>query len=170
MTKTKDKAAPLSKIVVRAKINNAIVHIADSAIEATRWMERKNCPIDQYTITKSYTGYAAYYNRQRKTWFPPEFKCEGNEFATVVDELTRWCHAAWEQDRENHPSPAGRQEVWERWHDVIALLNIASLSTVRNPDFRYRFGPLSPPEGKGHELRIGVIPTPLAELERVKWL
>lgn len=168
---TKAKPVPVpSRIVVRAKVNGAIVHHAASAIEATRWMERKNCPLADYTISKSYTAWAAYYNRVLKMWFEPEFRSEAGQFGLAVDALQAWVHQQWEVDRNNHPSPAGRAEVWERWNDVVALLNIASLTSVRNPQFNYRFGPLSPPEGRGHDLRLGVVPTPVEELDRLKWV
>lgn len=158
-----------SRMVVRAKQNNAVVHHAESGSAAIRWMARRNCLVADYTITKSYTAYAAYYNKALGLWFEPEFRFEAPRFDAAVDALTGWVHQSWEWERENRPSPAGRQQAWERWHDVIALLNIASLTMIRQPQFKYRFGPLSPPEGKGYDLRLGVIATPVEELERMKW-
>lgn len=137
------------------------------SIEAIRWMRDHADSIKGWTVSKSYLIEVGYFDRRvpAQVTFEPEFRAEYSTFPTAMDKLVGWLHASWEQDRDNHPSPAGRQIVWERWNDVVALVNISSLTLLPNPMFSYRFGPLSPPEGKGHELRISVVPTPISVLD-----
>jgi hypothetical protein len=133
------------------------------SIHAVRWMRDNADSIEGWSVTKSYIVRAGYWDRsrdpKRAIAFEPEMYVEVPTFPEAMDALAGWLHAMWEQDRSNHPSPAGRHQAWARWNDVIALANIASLTILPNPAFAYAFGPLSPPEGKGHDLRISVAPT-----------
>lgn len=141
------------------------------SIEAVRWMRDNADSIEGWSVTKSYTVRAGFWDRSRgrdnAVAFEPEFNIEVATFPEAMDKLAAWLHTMWEQDRDNHPSPAGRHQAWERWHDVIALANIASLTLLPNPAFAYSFGPLSPPEGRGHDLRLHVAPTADATLIRM---
>lgn len=141
------------------------------SIQAVKWMRDNADSIEGWSVTKSYIVRAGYWDRRRDPKnaiaFEPELHGEISNFPEAMDELARWLHASWEQDRANHPSPVGRQQAWERWHDVIALANIASLTMIPNPAFSYAFGPLSPPEGLGHDLRVSVRPTSDDELIKI---
>lgn len=141
------------------------------SIEAVRWMRDNADSIEGWAVTKSYIVRAGFWDRRRgpanAVAFEPEMYDEIPTFPEAMDHLATWLHKSWEQDRSNHPSPAGRQQAWERWHDVIALANIASLTLIPNPAFAYSFGPLSPPEGMGHDLRLHVAPTADATLIRM---
>lgn len=134
------------------------------SIQAVRWMNANADSIEGWSVTKSHIVRAGYWDRSRgkgnAVAFEPELYVEIPTFPEAMDRLATWLHQQWEQDRDNHPSPAGRAQVWERWHDVVALANIASLTLLPNPAFAYSFGKLSPPEGKGHDLRVYVAPTP----------
>lgn len=120
-----------------------------------------------FTVTKSFTAAAWYSNLDNSKVFDPEYQSERGDYHKSLNTLLFWCHQSWEQDRENHPSPAGRSQVWERWHDVIALMQIADLTLDPNPRFDYDFGKLSPPEGNGYRLKIAVFPTPESVLKEL---
>jgi hypothetical protein len=113
-------------------------------------------------VTQSYTATVRYWDRshQPERAFPTEFEAERPTFSAAMDALAGWLHVAWEQDRANHPSTAGRTMAFNRWNNILQLANIAGLTLLRNPGFRYAFGNESPPEGRGHDLRILVGPTP----------
>jgi hypothetical protein len=113
-----------------------------------------------YKVTKSYTAVARFVHPKDPTQrVEPEWVGEFEAFDVAMNALNGWVHRSWEQDRDNHPSPAGRTQVWERWHDVSALIHLSELTLIPNPAFAYDFGPLSPPEGKGWLLRLSVFPT-----------
>jgi hypothetical protein len=120
-----------------------------------------------FEVTKSFTAAAWYSNKDNSKVFDPEFQSERGTYTKSLNTLLFWTHQSWEQDRENHPSPSGRSQAWERWHDVIALMRIADLTLNPNPTFSYDFGQLSPPEGKGYRLKIAVFPTPEAMLQEM---
>ena len=164
-------SADPSRWVVR--YNYAVVSHHPTSKAAARWLRDYTgdslvaAVQRDWLISKSYTVTARYWDRSKKPIeaFPAEFQAERMTFSGAMDALGGWIHRSWEQDRDNHPSNAGRQMAWERWHDVLALTNIASLTLIPNPGFKYAFGPLSPPEGKGHDLRLVVAPTPSAILD-----
>lgn len=115
-----------------------------------------------YYVTRSYWVKAGYRG------FEPEFQSEQPSFDDAADALRAWVQRQWTNDQDNHPTAAGREAARVRWHDVDALLHLASLSMIKNPSFRYDFGPLSPPEGKGHRLVIEIQPTPMSVLESLR--
>lgn len=160
------RSASESRWVVRQ--HGKILSHHKTSRDAVRWLgsqypgvEMKDLIEQGVKVTQSFTVTARYWDRRYNPprTFPAEFTAEAESFADAMDILGTWLHRSWEQDRDNHPSPVGRQQAWERWHDVLALSHIASLTMIKNPTFRYAFGPLSPPEGKGHDLRLLVVPT-----------
>lgn len=141
--------------------HGAIMSYHQTSRQAVRWLrDNADSPLG-WKVTKSYGFTVRYWDRSFKPEraFPAETASEHETFADAMDEVGAWIHSSWEYDRSNHPSPAGRQAAWERWHDVLALSHIAALTLISNPGFSYAFGNLSPPEGRGHDLRIRVAPS-----------
>lgn len=152
-----------------ARKHGAIQSWHRSARSAVQWMTNHADSINGWQVTKSFVIRAAYWDRSvvPNREFEPELLVESPTFPAAMDALASWLHQSWEQERDNHPSPVGRQQAWERWHDVIALANISSLTLLPNPAFQYAFGRMSPPEGKGHDLRLSVFPTSASELDLI---
>lgn len=141
--------------------HGAIRSFHKTSRQAVRWLrDNADSPLG-WKVTKSYTVSVRYWDRSVSPIraFDAEMLTEQETFSDAMDSLAGWIHSTWEHERENHPSPAGRQMAWERWHDVLALSHIASLTLIPNPGFKYNFGPMSPPEGRGHDLRVSVAPT-----------
>ena len=123
-----------------------------------------------YVVSKSYTAEARFVATRTPKLVPsfaPEWEGEYQDFADAINGLNGWIHRSWEQDRDNHPSPTGRQQVWERWHDVSALVHIAELTLLENPGFQYNFGPLTPVGNRGYNLVVSAYPTPESVLQQI---
>jgi hypothetical protein len=151
------------------RVGNRMLSYHKRPKDATKWLAKHRPDSDirelldlGYKVTKAYTAEARYVG------YDPEWIVEDAEdYEWAMNQLQGWVYRSWEQERDNHPSPAGRATAWERWHDVQALIRLSQLTLVREPAFSYDFGPMSPPEGKGARLKLAVYPTPEARLQEL---
>lgn len=153
---------------------NSILSYHAKVKDATKWLasHRPDVPMRDlldtgYRVDKAYTAEARFVRKNGEGWDPEWIRPGCRDFGDAMNQLRGWCHVSWEQERDNHPSTIGRQAAWERWHDVIALIQLADLTLLKEPQFNYDFGSMSPPEGLGNRLKLAVYPTPEAELKKL---